>query len=105
MRVQPTFSALADSFDILRGFGLPKFGSLRHSLGMIVIGADVVEAYFAKRAGYRGIQAARSVASGRCPADSVQSRAPPSLRGAQRRSNPACAHRLVVSNCGITAKQ
>jgi mRNA interferase HigB len=27
---------------------------------MIVIGADVVEAYFAKRAGYRGIRAARS---------------------------------------------
>ena len=27
---------------------------------MIVIGADVVEVYFAKRAGYRGIRAARS---------------------------------------------
>ena len=27
---------------------------------MIVIGVDVVEAYFAKRAGYRGIRAARS---------------------------------------------
>jgi hypothetical protein len=40
MRVQPTFSALADNFDNLPWFALPKFGSLRHSLGMIVIGVD-----------------------------------------------------------------
>ena len=99
MRVQPTFSALADSFDILRGFGLPKFGSLRHSLGMIVIGADVVEAYFAKRAGYRGIRAARSRGE-RTMSGGQRSipKSPPSLREAKRRSNPACARRLVVSN-------
>jgi mRNA interferase HigB len=39
---------------------LPFFGIPCHARSMIVIGADVVENYFADHAGHKGIKAARS---------------------------------------------
>jgi len=42
------------------GFAFPNFGILCYACFMIVIGADLVEIYFAERSGHKGIKAARS---------------------------------------------